>query len=174
MQNITSIEIILSLLILIAFFIVTAKRITTACWLLIVMIVTTAFLWFLFSAEFLSYSLVLVYVGAVMTLFLFTVNLLQIKSNNINKNYVLILSTIFAILLYPNVSKKSVLNFKNSFNLEQIALKLYEDFGLGFVCIGLILLVSIVCAITMLKQNQLIKDNKQVMQPGKIRWDDES
>jgi NADH-quinone oxidoreductase subunit J len=135
------------------------------------MFILSALLWFDWGAQFLSYSLILVYVGAIMTIFLFAVHLLQVKNNTINKYLLIFFSLILTAISYYNYFLVNEKTTFIKFDLNQIAKSLYVDYGLGLICIGLILLVSIVSAVTMLK-NPKIKV-KQQLKPGKIIWDDE-
>lgn len=66
-------------LVVAAFQVITAKSPVTAVLFLILAFANASMLWMLLGAEFLSLLLVLVYVGAVMVLFLFVVMMLDIK-----------------------------------------------------------------------------------------------
>ena len=59
--------------------VITARHPVHAAMFLVLCFVTSAFLWMLLEAEFLAITLVLVYVGAVMVLFLFVVMMLDIN-----------------------------------------------------------------------------------------------
>lgn len=66
-------------LVVAAFRVVTAKSPITAVLFLILAFANASMIWMLLGAEFLSLLLVLVYVGAVMVLFLFVVMMLDVK-----------------------------------------------------------------------------------------------
>ncbi len=66
-------------LVIAAFRVITAKSPVTAVLHLILAFANAAMLWMLLGAEFLALLLVLVYVGAVMVLFLFVVMMLDVK-----------------------------------------------------------------------------------------------
>jgi len=68
-----------AVLIIAAFRVITARSPVTAVLHLILVFVNAAMLWMLLGAEFLALLLVLVYVGAVMVLFLFVVMMLDIR-----------------------------------------------------------------------------------------------
>jgi NADH-quinone oxidoreductase subunit J len=68
-----------TVLVVAAFRVVTAKSPITAVLFLILAFANAAMLWMLLGAEYLSLLLVLVYVGAVMVLFLFVVMMLDVK-----------------------------------------------------------------------------------------------
>ncbi|MCD8503678.1 MAG: NADH-quinone oxidoreductase subunit J [Burkholderiaceae bacterium] len=71
--------ILATVLVVAAFRVVTAKSPITAVLFLILAFANAAMLWMLLGAEYLSLLLVLVYVGAVMVLFLFVVMMLDVK-----------------------------------------------------------------------------------------------
>ena len=66
-------------LVVAAFRVITAKSPVTAVLFLILAFANAAMIWMLLGAEFLALLLVLVYVGAVMVLFLFVVMMLDVK-----------------------------------------------------------------------------------------------
>jgi NADH-quinone oxidoreductase subunit J len=66
-----------------AFRVITAKSPVTAVLHLILVFFNTAMLWMLLGAEFLALVLVVVYVGAVMVLFLFVVMMLDVRMENL-------------------------------------------------------------------------------------------
>jgi NADH-quinone oxidoreductase subunit J len=68
-----------AVLVIAAFRVITARSPVTAALNLILVFVNAAMLWMLIGAEFLSLLLVLVYVGAVMVMFLFVVMMLDVR-----------------------------------------------------------------------------------------------
>ena len=60
--------------------VITSKNPVQAVLFLVLSFFTSACLWILLNAEFLAITLVLVYVGAVMVLFIFVVMMLEIKN----------------------------------------------------------------------------------------------
>jgi NADH-quinone oxidoreductase subunit J len=71
--------ILATVLVVAAFRVITAKSPVTAVLFLILAFANAAMIWMMLGAEFLSLLLVLVYVGAVMVLFLFVVMMLDVK-----------------------------------------------------------------------------------------------
>ncbi|MCA0404084.1 MAG: NADH-quinone oxidoreductase subunit J [Proteobacteria bacterium] len=131
-------------------------------------------LWLLAEAEFLAIILVLVYVGAVMTLFLFVVMMLNIDLESMRKHFAkylpfgLILVAMLTSLLYTSLPKNNfqietkepvttyqtvndedVLQQKPLSNTESIGMVLYTDYVLAFELASVLLLVAIVAAITL-------------------------
>ena len=76
-----------AILILAAFRVVTAKNPVHAALFLVLAFFNAAALWMLLQAEFLAIVLVLVYVGAVMVLFLFVVMMLDINLDKLRQDF---------------------------------------------------------------------------------------
>ncbi len=74
-------------LLLAAFRVITAKSTVHAALYLVLAFFNAACLWMLLKAEFLSIALVLVYVGAVMVLFLFVVMMLDINTDQLRAGF---------------------------------------------------------------------------------------
>ncbi len=133
-------------------------------------------LWILAQAEFLALILILVYVGAVMTLFLFVVMMLNIDVESMRTHFkrylpfalilVALLTSLLMISIPEGTFKSPVevqqLNLKSvnsgfgsssqavaSSNTEALGLVLYTDYFLAFELAAVILLVAIVSAITL-------------------------
>ena len=70
-----------------AFAVITARNTVHAALFLVLSFFTAACIWMLLRAEFLAIALVLVYVGAVMVLFLFVVMMLDINSDNLREGF---------------------------------------------------------------------------------------
>ena len=130
-----------------------------ALWL-VLSFVTAAALWLLLYAEFLAITLVLVYVGAVMVLFLFVVMMLDINLDKLREGFwgnlplaVLVgvlMAAEMVLLLYRGVGSSSSApgappaNYSNTKALGQV---LYTDYVFAFELAAVILLVAIVAAI---------------------------
>jgi NADH-quinone oxidoreductase subunit J len=125
---------------------------------------STAVLWMLAEAEFLALILVLVYVGAVMTLFLFVVMMLNIDTETMKgslKRYLpwaVLGIALFVGLLIQAMPKNGVsLGAAASLipaistlsNTEALGMVLYTDNILAFELAAMILLVAIIAAITL-------------------------
>ncbi|HEX3895848.1 MAG TPA: NADH-quinone oxidoreductase subunit J, partial [Rudaea sp.] len=68
--------------------VISVKNSVHAALLLVLCFFTTAALWLLLQAEFLAVALVLVYVGAVMVLFLFVVMMLDVKVEPLREGFI--------------------------------------------------------------------------------------
>ena len=126
-----------------------------------------AAIWLLLEAEFLGIVLVLVYVGAVMVLFLFVVMMLDINIEEMRKGFVryLPVGILVALILAaqmiwvvgpvgPDVLGDESLNQAvrhgpDYSNTKELGRTLYTDYVLPFEIASIILLVAIVAAISL-------------------------
>lgn len=76
-----------TVLLIASFCVITAKNPVHAALFLVLTFFQAAMVWMLLKAEFLSITLVLVYVGAVMVLFLFVVMMLDINIENLRRGF---------------------------------------------------------------------------------------
>jgi NADH-quinone oxidoreductase subunit J len=152
---------------------------------LVLVFFTSSVLWLLLSAEFLALILVLVYVGAVMTLFLFVVMMLNIDTESTKTNFTKYLpfSLILVALLVGLLMKALPLEWATSAiknvtqsslsNTEQIGIALYTDYILAFEMAAILLLVAIIAAITLVHQGAIRSKRqdivKQIMTRSKDR-----
>ena len=142
-----------------------------------------AVLFLLSNAEFLAMTIVIVYVGAVAVLFLFVVMMLNINEVLIKEGFLkyfpfgFILMTIFLLELFfvfkditlKNTSSSkmniSELLDKGNNNTESIGMFLYTDFFIVFQISGFLLLVAMIGAIVLAKNENLnIKSQKIIYQ----------
>lgn len=132
---------------------------------LVVSFLGSAVLWLMTNAEFLALILVLVYVGAVMTLFLFVVMMLNVDreaSTSKKLRYfplvVLISGALTALVFKVLPWKEFAVETSNnpvsttvtaSSNTEALGLILYTDYLVAFELAAVLLLVAIVASITL-------------------------
>jgi NADH-quinone oxidoreductase subunit J len=126
---------------------------------LVVAFFNAASLWMLLSAEFLAITLVLVYVGAVMVLFLFVVMMLDINVDLLREGFwkhlpfaglvgFLMLVEMVALLLRGAASSTvPAVTPANYSNTKELGRVLYTDYVFPFEIAAVILLVAIVAAI---------------------------
>jgi NADH-quinone oxidoreductase subunit J len=122
---------------------------------------TAAALWMLLYAEFLAITLVLVYVGAVMVLFLFVVMMLDINIDLLRKGFWkylplaggvgLLMAVEMASLLWRAVGGMDVGSapMAGYSNTKELGRVLYTDYVFPFEIAAVILLVAIVAAIAL-------------------------
>lgn len=158
-------------------------------------------LWILAEAEFLALILVLVYVGAVMTLFLFVVMMLNIDVESIKGHFIrylpfglIIVALLTGLLMVAiprdafksNVETQSTPqivagNSQNTINkspqssisnTEALGLVLYTDYFLAFELAAVILLVAIVSAITLAHRGAVRSKRQDILQQIMTRRED--
>jgi len=151
-----------SLLVVAATAVVTVRNPVHAVMCLVLTFFTSAMLWILLRAEFLGITLVLVYVGAVMVLFLFVVMMLDINTVPLREGFARYLPLGAAVAVIMAAQMIAVLNSDYfgaaqfapaaataSSNTENLGRLLYTDYVYPFEIAAVILLVAIVAAITL-------------------------
>ncbi len=121
-------------------------------------------IWLLLQAEFLALILVLVYVGAVMTLFLFVVMMLRINVTGILEGFVRYLPiALLAIIVVSGISIMVIgparfglasvpapgLKPDDFNNLKELGMVLYTDYVFPFEISAVLLLAAIIAAISL-------------------------
>ena len=153
--------------------VITARNPVHAALYLVLAFFTAAGLWILLEAEFLAITLVLVYVGAVMVLFLFVVMMLDINLEKMREGFwdYLPLAGIVAVLLVVEMvlilgSRHFGLEVMGApaphaadySNTKELGRVLYTDYVYAFELAAVILLVAIVAAIALTLRHR--KDSK--------------
>lgn len=126
--------------------------------LLVLTFFSSAILWLLAGAEFLAVTLVVVYIGAVMVLFLFVVMMLDVDSAARQEgfNRYLALGILIAGLIVIQIimvvglpSSGSVLALPRESNVNVLGKALYTQHIYAFELAGVILFVAIIAAISL-------------------------
>jgi NADH-quinone oxidoreductase subunit J len=146
-----------------AFRVITARSTVHAALYLVLAFFSAACVWMLLQAEFLAIALVLVYVGAVMVLFLFVVMMLDIKSDSFRegfwKHFPLagVIGAVIAVELAlvlmrghrqtdaPALSPKAV----EMGNTRLLGIEIYTDYLYPLQLAAVLLLVAIIAAIAL-------------------------
>ena len=141
--------------------VITARNPVHGVLFLVLAFFTAAALWLLLRAEFLAITLVVVYVGAVMVLFLFVVMMLDINLERVREGFwrhlplalvvggvmVWEMITILAFRIWGVAEARPVpAGYSNTRELGRV---LYTDYALAFEIAAVILLVAIVAAIAL-------------------------
>jgi NADH-quinone oxidoreductase subunit J len=141
--------------------VITTRNPVHAALHLVLAFFTAAGIWLLLQAEFLAITLVLVYVGAVMVLFLFVVMMLDINIDKLREGFWeylpmagtigLLMAVEMAMVLggkYFGVTK-AVIKPADYSNTAELGRVLYTDYLLPFELASVVLLVAIVAAIVL-------------------------
>lgn len=155
-------------------FVVLSKNTVKSVLFLIVSFLSTACIWLLLEAEFLAITLILVYVGAVMVLFLFVVMMIdqefEITKLGVSKYSPLIMCSSLLLLVtlllfispYHFGSDVILPEVRGaSYNVILLGLLLYNKYLFAFEIAGILFLVGMVAAIAISfrgKQDRLNQD----------------
>ena len=144
--------------------VVTVRNPVHAALFLVLTFFTSAVIWMLLEAEFLAISLVLVYVGAVMVLFIFVVMMLDINIARLREGFVrylplglLVAAIMLAMMLSIVTSDTFVLEAGSEpaprpadfSNTKALGGLLYTHYVFAFEIAAVILLVAIIAAISL-------------------------
>ena len=155
--------------------VITARNPVHAALYLVLAFFTAAGLWMLLEAEFLAITLVLVYVGAVMVLFLFVVMMLDFNLDKLREGFwdYLPLAGFVSVLLMIEmalilgsrhfglaVMGTPVPKPADYSNTKELGRLLYTDYVYAFELAAVILLVAIVAAIALTLRRR--KDTKYI------------
>ena len=151
-----------AILIAAALAVITARNPVHAALFLVLAFFTASAIWLLLRAEFLAITLVVVYVGAVMVLFLFVVMMLDINLERLREGFwqYLPLGALVGVLMAAEMAavlygrwvglavppKALPANYSNTKELGRL---LYTDYVLAFEIAAVVLLVAIVAAIAL-------------------------
>ena len=162
MHTITALFYVFSAVLLFASFrVITARSPVYAALYLVLAFFSAACVWMLLRAEFLAISLVLVYVGAVMVLFLFVVMMLDVNFDRLRQNitsYVPLAAIIGAVVLAEMtlVITASAIGATDGApppvagsNTKALGRLLYVDYVYPFEVAAVVLLVAIIAAIAL-------------------------
>ncbi len=151
--------------------VVTVRNPVHAALFLVLTFFTSAVIWMSLEAEFLAITLVLVYVGAVMVLFIFVVMMLDINVARLREGFVrylplgllvaaimlgLMLSVVTSDVFVLDAGSEPVPRPADYSNTKALGSVLYTDYVFAFEIAAVILLVAIIAAIslTMRKRSQ--------------------
>ncbi len=153
-----------SILLASALGVIVARNPVHAALSLVLCFVTSAAVWLLIEAEFLAVVLVLVYVGAVMVLFLFVVMMLDINTEEVRSGFtryawlgwitaavviVEIVGVVFTRSLGVDVTQGAAPLPENYSNTQELGEALYTQYIYPIELAAVLLLVAIVAAITL-------------------------
>jgi NADH-quinone oxidoreductase subunit J len=144
--------------------VVVARNPVHAALFLVLSFVSTSGLWMLIQAEFLSLALIVVYVGAVMVLFLFVVMMLDIKADPLREGFARYLPIgliVAGIMLFEmltllgakyfgvlerDIASRTPADYSNT---EEVGRLLFTKYALPFEIASVILLVAAIAAVAL-------------------------
>jgi NADH-quinone oxidoreductase subunit J len=165
------------ILIFAAGMVITVRNPVFAALALVLAFFTSAAIWMLLEAEFLALTLVLVYVGAVMVLFLFVVMMLDINLAALKEGFTKYLpfGAVVAIIMLAQLAvvvgpeqfgldkvADPVARGADYSNIKELGAVLYTDYLYPFEIAAVILLVAIIAAIALTMRK---RKKRQTMQP---------
>jgi len=168
-----------TLMVVSALGVVSARNPVHSALFLVLTFFATSAIWLLLEAEFLAITLVLVYVGAVMVLFLFVVMMLDINITQMRAGFMrytpfgvaiaMLLIVQMVMVVGPEnfgldafeIPAKHAADYSNTKELGRI---LYTDYVYAFELASVILLVAIVAAISLTMRR---RPNTRYQKPGK-------
>ncbi len=160
--------------------VITSRNPVHAALFLVLAFFTASAIWLLLRAEFLALTLIVVYVGAVMVLFLFVVMMLDINLERLREGFWqylplgalvgVLMAAEMAAVLYGRWSGLAVPpkalppGYSNTKELGRV---LYTDYVLAFEIAAVVLLVAIVAAIALTLRRR--KDTRNMDPAAQVR-----
>ena len=142
--------------------VITVRNAVHAALFLVLTFFSTSCTWLLARAEFLAVALVLVYVGAVMVLFLFVVMMLDIRTEKLREGFIRFLPVGVLVAVAMLVQMIVLIGVKrfaalpqpaelpaDYSNTEAVGMALFTDYLLPFEIAAVILTVAIIAAIAL-------------------------
>ena len=145
--------------------VITVRNPVYSALFLVLTFFSAAAIWMLLEAEFLAIVLVVVYVGAVMVLFLFVVMMLDINTDTLKEGFIRYLPVALVVAVAMAAELLMVIWSKGRFGVEAFPIPppnpaghsntqalgelLYTEYLLPFEVAGVILLVAIIAAIAL-------------------------
>ncbi len=154
---------------------------------LILSFFSAASIWILLEAEFLAITLILVYVGAVMVLFLFVIKMLNIDKSTLRAKFAgyLPLGLIVAAII---IAEMILVLGGNQFGLDVVAaparhaadysnitilaMQLYTTYVYPFELAAVLLLIAIIAAITLVHRNEASRKKQSISEQVNVQAKD--
>ncbi len=166
--------------------VVTVRNPVHAALFLVVAFVSTAGVWLLLEAEFLAITLVLVYVGAVMVLFLFVVMMLDINIAQLREGFWrwfpfgLTLALIMVVQMVAVVGNRQTIetgvtiakHAADYSNTKELGRIIYTDYVYPFELAAIVLLVAIIAAIALTLRHRKDAKSQDVAQQVAVQRKD--
>ncbi len=176
-----------TILVLSGLMVITARNPVHAALFLVLAFFTSAAVWLLLEAEFLAITLVLVYVGAVMVLFLFVVMMLDVNIAPLREGFARYLPVggLVAVLIILEITlvvgpdhfgldqvAKPVAHAANYSNTKELGNLLYTVYVYPFEIAAALLLVAIIAAITLTMRRRPHNKYQNIDEQVRVRSQD--
>lgn len=166
--------------------VITARNPVHSVLFLVLTFFAASAIWIFLQSEFLALALIFVYVGAVMTLFLFVVMMLNIDLAPLRKGFIrylplglLVIILLMAFLFiaikpgYTNFDAyKMVVQPADYSNVKALGSILYTDYVYPFELAAVLLLVAIIAAITLTFRGRRNRKLQQINEQVRVRKED--
>ena len=161
MNSITALFYVFSAVLLFAALrVITARSTVHAALYLVLAFGSASCIWMLLQAEFLAITLVLVYVGAVMVLFLFVVMMLDVNFDSMRTNFrsyvpvaatvgVLVVLEMTLVIVGARLGSGAAPAAAQGSNTKALGRLIYVDYVYPFEIAAVVLLVAIIAAIAL-------------------------
>ena len=173
-----------TILVVAALAVITVRNAVRAALALVLVFFTSAALWVLLEAEFLAVTLIVVYVGAVMVLFLFVVMMIDTNTVALREGFtrylpigllvaVVMAAEMFLVLGSQNFGGLTPIPHPASYNnTAELGAVLYTSYVYPFELAAVILLVAIIAAITLTLRRRLGTKHQDPAQQVAVRRED--
>ena len=165
--------------------VITARNPLHAVLFLVLAFVSSAGIWLLLEAEFLAIALVLVYVGAVMLLFLFVVMMLDINIEQLRSGFLrwlpvgLVLAGLIVVQMTwvlgadeISAGKSAVKHAADYSNTKELGRLIYTDYVYPFELAAVLLLIAMVAAIALTLRRRRDNKRQDISKQIKVRKQD--
>ena len=168
--------------------VISVRNAVHAVLFLVLTFFSAACTWILARAEFLGIALVLVYVGAVMVLFLFVVMMLDVRTEKMREGFIrylpigIFVAVLMLVQMLALIGVRRMSQISAPFDLPQghsnteaVGMKLFTDHVFGFEVAALILTVAIIAAIALTlrrrqgTRHQVIGEQVRVKASDRVR-----
>ena len=164
-----------------------ARNAAKAVLFLVLGFFSAASIWILLEAEFLAITLILVYVGAVMVLFLFVIKMLNIDKSTLRAKFAgyLPLGLIVALIIIAemtlvlgnaqfglDVMPSPARHAADYSNITELALQLYTTYVYPFELAAVLLLIAIIAAITLVHKQEVNRKNQSISEQVNVKAKD--
>jgi NADH-quinone oxidoreductase subunit J len=162
--------------------ITTRNPVHAALWLVLAFF-TSGAIWLMLQAEFLAIALVLVYVGAVMVLFLFVVMMLDVNFDSLRKQFrsylpqgvivgALVLFEMALVVVSSAIGGSEAPPLPSGSNTKALGAILYTDYVYPFEVAAVVLLVAIIAAIALTHRRRKATRYQDPALQAKVRRED--